>query len=143
MRVKSFSVQMLSHSVSSAWWKQIVLHFAHAGDELEIRCWKEETEEIAAACRYGTAAQEGCEAAIRGTVTEELLEIWRTEAPEDKTLYNKMTKFFTIHIKNDACDLWSEHYGTEMTLTVFSDSGAEFFERVMRKYPEDFSIASL
>ena len=63
-----------------------------------------------------------------------------TEEPTDKSIYNKMTKYFTIHVGNDLCDIWSEHYGTEMVIDIISDADIEFFEKVMRQYPESFSI---
>lgn len=115
-------------------------HFVGVGDPFEIRCWKEETAEIAEASRYGIAAEEKNEVSIRGTVTEELLEAWLTEEPTYKSIYNKMTPYFTIHVENARCDLWSEHYGTELVLEIKTDADIEFFEQVMRQYPESFSI---
>ena len=60
-----------------------------------------------------------------------------------KNIYNKMTKYFTIHIKNDLCDIWSEHYGTEMVIDIVNDSDIIFFKQVMEQYPESFSIIKL
>ena len=51
-----------------------------------------------------------------------------------------MTKYFTIHVENNLCDIWSEHYGTEMVIDIRADADIEFFEQVMRRYPESFSI---
>ena len=115
-------------------------HFVSVGDPFEIRCWREETAEIREASRYGTAAEERNEVSIRGTVTEALLEAWLTEEPAEKSVYNKMTRYFTIHVANARCDLWSEHYGTELVIEIQTDADIGFFEQVMGQYPESFSI---
>ena len=106
----------------------------------EIRCWKEEIAEIESASLYGAAVDDKYEVSIKGSVTKELLEELLTEEPTDKSIYNKMTKYFTIHVGNDLCDIWSEHYGTAMVIDIISDADIEFFEKVMRQYPESFSI---
>ena len=115
-------------------------HFARAGDSFEIRCWREETSEIKQASLHGVSAADSYEVSIKGVVTDGLLKEWLTEEPADKTIYNKMTKYFTIHVENDLCNLWSEHYGTEMVIDVISDADIEFFEQVMKQYSESFSI---
>ena len=114
--------------------------FVRAGDTFEIRCWKEEAAEIAQASLYGTATDDKNEVSIKGTITKDLLEELLIEEPTDKSIYNKMTKYFTISIKNDFCDVWSEHYGTEMYINIASDDDIEFFEQVMNQYPGNFSI---
>ena len=138
--MKQFGVQMIDHSISSQWWKEIMKHFVRVGDRFEIRCWREEAAEIGEASRYGAAVDEKYEVSIKGIVTKELLEKLLTEEPTDKSIYNKMTKYFTIHVENNLCDIWSEHYGTEMVINIIADTDIEFFEQVMRQYPESFSI---
>ena len=135
-----FGVQMIDNSVSSQWWKQILEHFVRVGDVFEIRCWKEERSEIERASRYGRAADDRYEVSVKGTVSKELLEEWLMEEPADQDLYHKMTKYFTIHVKNERCDLWSEHYGTELVIDIESAPDIDFFERVMEPYSERFSI---
>lgn len=56
----------------------------------------------------------------------EFLKLLLVEEPTDKSVYNKMTCFFTLHAQNGRCDLWSEHYGTEMTLEVTMEADAAF-----------------
>ena len=46
-------IQMIDNSVSSDWWRKLVQHYVKIGDELEIRCWQEETAEIQQASWYG------------------------------------------------------------------------------------------
>lgn len=138
--MKQFFVQMIDNSMSSQWWKEIIEHFVKAGDTFEIRCWWEEAAEIGEASLYGTAVADRYEVSVKGSVTEELLGKLLTEAPADKSIYNKMTKYFTIHVRNDLCDIWSEHYGTEMVIDIISDADIEFFEQVMGQYPGSFSI---
>lgn len=58
--------------------------------------------------------------------------------PTDKDIYNKMTKYFTINVKNELCDICSAHYGTEMYITIYSDKDILFFEQVMSKYSDDY-----
>ena len=115
-------------------------HFARAGDPFEIRCWREETSEIENASWYGVSAADSYEVSIKGIVTDGLLKEWLTEEPTDKTIYNKMTKYFTIHVENDLCKLWSEHYGTEMAIVVTAEKERVFLEQVMGQYPEAFSV---
>lgn len=115
-------------------------HFVKVGDTFEIRCWREEAAEIGEASLYGTAVADRYEVSVKGSVTEELLGKLLTEAPADKSIYNKMTKYFAIHVRNDLCDIWSEHYGTEMVIDIISDADTAFFEQVMGQYPESFSI---
>ena len=138
--MRQFGVQMIDNSISPQWWKKIIEHFVRVQDTFEIRCWREEVTEIGEASLYGTATYDKYEVSIKGSVTKELLEKLLIEEPTDKSLYNKMTKYFTIHIKNDVCDIWSEHYGTELVIDIISDADIEFFEQVMRRYPESFSI---
>lgn len=115
-------------------------HFVRAGDSFEIRCWREEISEIENASWYGVSAADSYEVSIKGIVTDGLLKEWLTEEPTDKTIYNKMTKCFTIHVENDLCKLWSEHYGTEMAIVVTAEKERVFLEQVMGQYPEAFSV---
>ena len=138
--MKQFGIQMIDNSISSQWWKKIMEHFIKVGNTFEIRCWKEEAAEIEEASLYGTAVDDKYEVSITGSMTKELLEKLLTEEPADKGIYNKMTKYFTIHVENDLCDIWSEHYGTEMVISIISDTDIVFFEQVMSQYPKGFSI---
>lgn len=140
--MKQFCVQMIDNSVSSQWWKKTMEHFTRAGDTFEIRCWREEVAEIEQASLYGTAVYDKYEVSIKGAITDDLLKELLTEEPADKSIYNKMTKYFTIHVKNDLCDIWSEHYGTEMVISIKADTDIEFFEQIMGQYPESFSIGT-
>ena len=135
-----FDIQMIDYGVSTQWWKKIMRHFARAGDSFEIRCWREEISEIENASWYGVSAADSYEVSIKGVVTDGLLKEWLTEEPTDKTIYNKMTKCFTIHVENDLCKLWSEHYGTEMAIVVTAEKERVFLEQVMGQYPEAFSV---
>ncbi len=138
--MKQIGIQMIDNSISSHWWKKIIEHFVKVGDPFEIRCWREEAAEIGQASLYGTAVDDRYEVSIKGIVTKDLVEELLIEEPADKGIYNKMTKYFTIHVKNDLCDIWSEHYGTEMVINITADTDIEFFEQVMRQYPESFSV---
>lgn len=141
--MKRYNVQMIDGFVSSDWWKEIMEYFVKAGDTFEIRCWKEESSEIARASLYGDAITDKNEVSIKGIVTKELLEELLDKEPADKSLYNKMTKYFTINVKNSLCDICSAHYGTEMYLDITFDKDIEFFEKVMNQYPEKFSIGTV
>ena len=115
-------------------------HFVRVGDSFEIRCWREETSETEKASLYGVSAEDSYEVSVKGVVTDGLLKEWLTEEPADKTIYNKMTKYFTIHVENDLCNLWSEHYGTEMAIVVTAEKERVFLEQVMGQYPEACSV---
>lgn len=52
-----------------------------------------------------------------------------------------MTKYFTINVKNELCDICSAHYGTEMYIAINSNQDISFFEQVMGQSSADcFSI---
>ncbi len=140
--MKRFSIQMVDFSTPNSWYKQILAHFVQPGDSFEIRCWKEEAAEIQLASRFGKGVEENAEVSVRGTVTGEFLKLLLVEEPTDKSVYNKMTCFFTLHAQNGRCDLWSEHYGTEMTLEVTTEADAAFFEREIGRYPKSFSVGT-
>ena len=136
------SLQMIDKSVSSHWWREVVKHFLRVGDPLEIRCWKEEEDEIRQASRYGTPAAENDEVSVKSIVTDEFLEEILSDEPTDKSLYNKMTKYFTINAERGASRFCSAHYGTEMYIEGASEEDVSFFQRVMAPYEDEdyFSV---
>ena len=139
--MREISLQMLDHNISSFWWKEIVKHFVQVGDKLEIRCWKEETAEIQQAAIYGNPTNENYETSIKGVVSEQFVSELMSENPTDKSVYNKMTKYFTINVEREGFKFCSAHYGTEMYLIGVSDDDSTFLQDVMKEYTEeDFSI---
>ena len=139
--MREISLQMIDHNISSSWWKELVKHFIQVGDKLEIRCWKEESAEIHQAASYGTPIEDNYEVSVKGIVTEKLISELLSENPTDKSLYNKMTKYFTINTEHEQCKFCSAHYGTEMYLIDVSDADVDFIKKVMEKYTEDdFSV---
>ena len=135
------SLQMIDKKTSSDWWRKIVEHFVNVGDAFEIRCWKEETDEITHASLYGNPTEDNYEVSVKGVVTAELLAELLSEEPSDKSIYNKMTKYFTINVENDKCFFCSAHYGTEMYLEKVSDADISFFESVVKQYDDFFSVS--
>lgn len=135
------SLQMIDHHISSFWWKKLVKYFVQVGDSLEIRCWREEVAEIQQASVYGEPLEDNYEVSIKGIVCEELISELLSENPTDKSIYNKMTKYFTINVEREQRKFCSAHYGTEMYLMGVSDEDIAFFQNVMKEYSEeDFSI---
>jgi len=138
----SISLQMLDHHISSDWWKKIVKYFIQSGDILEIRCWKEELNEISRASRHGTAVEDHNEISIKGAVSEELIAELLSENPTDKSIYNKMTKYFTINTEHFQRRFCSAHYGTEMYIMDTTDDDVSFFQKVLGAYStDDFSVS--
>ncbi len=108
---------------------------------MEIRCWKEEVAEIQQASIYGNPTEDNYEVSVKGVVSEELISELLSENPADKSLYNKMTKYFTINVEHEQRKFCSTHYGTEMYLIDVSDADVAFFKNVMNAYTEeDFSV---
>lgn len=138
--MNQIEMQMIDHSVSSDWWKNLMRYFVRINDEVEIRCWKEETLEIQRASSYGIPVNDGLEVSIKGNVTAELLEELQVENPTDKDIYNKMTKFFTINVKNDSYYFVSEHYGTEIYIFGLSNDDISVFQEIISPYINYFSI---
>ena len=133
-------VQMIDSTVSFDWWRKLLQHFVSIGNELEIRCWKEETEEIQKASLYGIPMEDKSEVSVRGVVTVELLSELLEEEPADKSIYNKMTKYFTINIKNELCDFCSEHYGTEVYIDRVHEDDVSFVPKHFAQCADCFSI---
>ncbi len=139
--MREISLQMIDHNISSLWWKELVKYFVQIGDSLEIRCWKEEVAEIQQASFYGNPTKDNYEVSIKGIVSEELISELLSENPTDKSIYNKMTKYFTINVEREQRKFCSAHYGTEMYLIGVSDDDIAFFQNVMKAYTEeDFSV---
>ena len=139
--MREISLQMIDRNISSFWWKELVKYFVHEGDVLEIRCWKEESAEIQQAISYGNLTEDNYEVSIKGIVTKELILELLSENPTDKSIYNKMTKYFTINVVRDQRTFCSAHYGTEIYLVGVSDYDIAFFQDVMKEYTEeDFSV---
>ena len=99
------------------WWNDLIRACAVIGDPFEIHCWFDEKAETMAALRFGhkvTSSWSGG-TVINGKITKEFLS-FLTEAskPADTEIYNKMTPFFSIFFGSK---LYSEHYGTEVTIS--------------------------
>ncbi len=140
--MREVSLQMIDRRISSDWWKKLVKYFVKAGDSLEIRCWKEEAAEIQQASIYGNPTDDNYEVSIKGVVSERFISELLSENPTDKSIYNKMTKYFTINAEREGRKFCSAHYGTEIYLIGVSDEDIAFFQDIMKGYTEeDFSIA--
>ena len=57
-------LQMIDSHISSHWWQELVKYFVNVGNSLEIRCWKEESEEIQQALQYGNLTEANYEVSI-------------------------------------------------------------------------------
>ena len=98
--------------------------------------------EIQQASSYGNPTDDNYEVSIKGVVSEQFILELLSENPTDKSIYNKMTKYFTINTEREGVKFCSAHYGTELYLIGVSDNDIAFFQDVMKEYTEeDFSIA--
>ncbi len=139
--MKWIGVQMVDGNISSDWWKKLIRYFVKENHSLQIRCWNEETHEIKQASKYGTSHIEGNETCIDGVVCSDFLNELLNEAePKDKSLYNKMTKYFTIRATDGTHIFESSHYGTELYLALSSDDVLPFHD-MMKPYLDRFSIS--
>lgn len=139
--MREISLQMIDRNISSFWWKALVKHFVQIGDKLEIRCWKEEFAEIQQATSHGNPTEDNYEVSIKGIVSEGFILELLSENPTDRSIYNKMTKYFTINVERGRLKFCSAHYGTEMYLIGVSDDDIAFFQDAMKEFTEeDFSI---
>ena len=133
-------LQVIDDSISSDWWNKLVGRFVWIGDELEIRCWKEEVLEIQQASRYGPPSEDGLEVSVKGTATDALLTELLTESPADNGEFCKMTKYFSIFIKGKNMNFYSEHYGTELYITGASSDDISFFSKTIAPYEKQLSV---
>ena len=135
------SLQMIDHHMTSFWWKELVKYFVQVGDNLEIRCWREESAEIQQASLYGSPTEDHYEISLKGIVSEELITELLSDNPTDKSIYNKMTKYFTINVDHEQRKFCSAHYGTELYLISVSEDDITYFENIMNAYSEEeFSV---
>lgn len=140
--MKEVALQMVNRRINSDWWKELIKYFLRVGDSLEIRCLKEESDEIQQASRYGNLTDDNYEVSIKGIVSEQFISELLSENPTDKSIYNKMTKYFTINVEREGIKFCSAHYGTEIYLIDVSDKDVSFFKNVMKAYTkDDFSIS--
>ena len=140
--MKTISLQMIYNKVTSLWWREVVSHFVKEGDRFEIRCWKEETDEIGEASKYGCPTDDGNEVSVKGIVSNNMIAELLSDDPKDKSIYNKMTKHFTINVYSEKAFFCSAHYGTEIYIEGISDEDVLLFLNIIEKYNEDdyFSI---
>ena len=99
------------------WWNELVRACAVIGDSFEIHCWYDETDAVQQALRFGHKEPSTWHGGtvIKGTITREFLRfLLDAPRPTDTEIYNKMTPFFSIFFGKR---LYSEHYGTEMTIS--------------------------
>lgn len=113
------------------WWNDLVRACAIVGDTFEIHCWSDEKTEIQAALKYGHKVSTTWSGGtvIRGRITKDFLS-FLTEAPKptDTDIYNKMTPFFSIFFGGK---LYSEHYGTEVTISKVARENQPAVERIL------------
>lgn len=113
------------------WWNDLIRACVAIGDEFEIHCWSDEKAEIEAALQYGQKIKHSWSGGtvIRGNVTEAFLR-FLTEAPKptDTEIYNKMTPFFSIFFTDK---LYSEHYGTEVTISKVARENQPTVDRIL------------
>lgn len=95
-------------------WKACLAAFLQTAKTFEIHCWKEETDWIEFAMRYGTEKKSDWQygTIITGPVTPAFVEMLLTmPKPENTECFQKLTPFFNIFL-DDAFQ--SSHYGTEV-----------------------------
>lgn len=135
-----FTVETIYTQVDARWWQRIMKRFVQPGDSFEIRCWQEEENEISAVMPYGRCEKDNMEVSVKGVMTRELLEDILVEPVDDKAVYNKMTKFFTVNVKNQKAEISSCHYGTQMYIDVFREEDINFLKAIVDKYPDSLSF---
>lgn len=117
-----WSVELGGTEETNNKWRTYMTAALKTAKAFEIHCWTEETECIDLALRYGKQKDTDWRYGkiIAGDVTPEFCAfLLGLPKPTDTELYNKMTPFFTISLDNG---FWSEHYGTELTSTVWQAS---------------------
>ena len=113
------------------WWNDLLRACAIVGDTFEIHCWSDEKTDIQAALKYGHKVSTTWSGGtvIRGRITKDFLS-FLTEAPKptDTDIYNKMTPFFSIFFGGK---LYSEHYGTEVTISKVARENQSAVDRIL------------
>lgn len=113
------------------WWNDLVRACAIVGDTFEIHCWSDEKTEIQAALKYGHKVSSTWSGGtvIRGRITKDFLSfLMEAPKPIDTDIYNKMTPFFSIFFGGK---LYSEHYGTEVTISKVARENQPAVDRIL------------
>ncbi len=101
----------------NGWWLRLLREYVTLGEPFRARCWQDEAEQAQSLLRFGRLAPSPWRGGvvIEGTVTRELLCFLGAQPKPIRTAdgYNRMTPFFTLEFGST---LFSEHYGTEITL---------------------------
>ena len=139
--MKRISLNVIDYGINdinTKWWKQIMSVFLKPGSDFEIRCWKDEKEEIEKALRFGKlneAEKSKNEISINGNLTEKMIqEILAEPKPND---YDKWIDFFTINIQDNFC---SAHYGTEIYIYDLTDRDVEIIKQIILPTHDFFSF---
>lgn len=114
------------------WWNELIRCCAVIGESFEIHCWSDECAEAAEALRFGEKTRSTWHGGIviRGQITKEFLRfLMDSPKPTDTEIYNKMTPFFSLFLGDV---LYSEHYGTEITITRCVTDNWDRIDRVLR-----------
>jgi len=127
------SIYILEDVTNKEYWNLLFNHFAHEGDNLEIRCWKTEPAEIEKALCYGESKEQSQDAlyevSIKGVVTEEIKnKIMAETISIDSSGDRKVVPFFTMNVGES---FTSEHYGTEIYLNVSSSKDEDIKLRAL------------
>lgn len=122
------------------WWRKLFRLHAKKGDYFEIHYWSDETDALAAAAKYGSAA---CFSMpdiriIHGTLTERLIRLFlKEEKPLAQGGYNKMIPYFTVRIGNHYS---SEKYGTEVLLKTGEPLHQAAVERTLSDVTDHITV---
>lgn len=122
------------------WWNALVLCSAVIGETFEIHCWSDERAEMALALRFGEKVRSSWHggSVIRGKITRDFLRfLTEMDKPGDTEIYNKMTPFFSLFLGDV---LYSEHYGTEVTITRCVTDNWQEIDGVLRSLERCASI---
>lgn len=129
------------HEINTTWWKQIMALFLKSGVPFEIRCWREETEILEKALRFGRISLEQStryERSVKGILTDQMIHMLLEQPkPEDD---EQMTEFFTINIGSNFC---SAHYGLELYMDDLSDTQIQQIHKIITPIQSYFSYEIL
>ncbi len=127
-------IQISDSLQENDWWLTLLRACVTLGESFRVHCWQDEVEQVQPLLRFGKVISTGWRGGVvvEGTITPEFLCFLGAQPKPTRSAdgYNKMTPYFTIEFGDT---LFSEHYGTEITLLHPPRQSSQAVESILNR----------